>query len=148
MLDQNSQKNAMALGSENCPLPDERWAKKAAKWNPGLSTTQQTNRPVGRPNKRWEDEINDFLKPEETEETKPDEKKKNDASIKTAKKREIWKAMESEYAKTASVDRTHSRRYSQQDPVRPARYLNGVKLDEYEVATIALPHTKDQYDID
>ena len=59
--------------------------------------------------------------------------------------------MESEYAKTAaaaSVDSVHSRRYPQQDPVRPARYLNGVKLDEYEVATIALPHTKDQYDFD
>ena len=46
------------------------------------------------------------------------------------------------------MDSVHSRRYPQQDPVRPARYLNGVKLDEYEVATIALPHTKDQHDID
>ena len=33
----------------NASLPDERWAKKAAKWNPGLSTKHQTNRPVGRP---------------------------------------------------------------------------------------------------
>ena len=48
--------------------------------------------------------------------------------------------MESENATTAAAP--------QQDPVRPARYLNGVKLDNYEVATIALPHTKDQYDID
>ena len=48
-------------------LPDQRWAKKAATWNPGLSTKHQTNRPVGRPKKRWEDKINDFLKPEETE---------------------------------------------------------------------------------
>ena len=45
----------------------------AAEWNPGLSTKHQTNRTVGRPKERWEDEINDFLKPEETEETKGNE---------------------------------------------------------------------------
>ena len=74
--------------------------------------------------------------------TKPGKKWKN---------RERCNAMESEYAKTAaaaSVDSVHSRRYHQQDPVRPARYLTGVKLDENEAATIALPHTKNQYDID
>ena len=45
----------------NASLPDER-----------LSTMHKTYRPVGRPKKRWEDEINenDFLKPEENEETK------------------------------------------------------------------------------
>ena len=57
-------------------LPDERWTKKAAKWNPGLSTKHQTSRTVGRPKKRWEDKMNDFLKPEETEETKGNEIKK------------------------------------------------------------------------
>ena len=36
--------------------------------NPCLK--HQTNRPVERPKKRWEDEINDFLKPEEIEEGK------------------------------------------------------------------------------
>ena len=30
-------------------LPDERWAKKAAKWNPGLSTKHKTCKSVGRP---------------------------------------------------------------------------------------------------
>ena len=51
--------------------------RKAADWNPGLSTKHQTNRPVGRPTKRWEDEINDFLKQEETEETKGNELRNN-----------------------------------------------------------------------
>ena len=32
--------------------------------------------------------------------------------------------------------------------LRPARYLNGVKLEEYEVVNIVRTHTKDQYDID
>ena len=49
-------------------LPDERWTKKAAKWNPGLSTKHQTNRTVERPEKRLEEKINDLLKPDETEE--------------------------------------------------------------------------------
>ena len=56
---------AMRLAS----LPGERWTKKAAKWNPRLSTKHQTNRPAGRPKKRWEDETNDFFKLEETEKT-------------------------------------------------------------------------------
>ena len=58
--------------------PDERWTKKAAKWNPGLSTKHQTNRTVGRPKKRWEDEIN--------EETKGNDIKNYDTWIKVAKK--------------------------------------------------------------
>ena len=112
-------------------LPDERWAKKEAEWNPDLSIKHKTCRSVGRPKKRWEDEINDHSKTEETEETKGNEIKNNDTWIKVAKNRERWKAMESEYAKTAaavSVDSVHSRRYPPQDPVQPARYLNGVKL--------------------
>ena len=99
----------------------------------------QTNRPVGRQKKRWDDEINDFLKPEETEETKGNDKKNNDTWIQVAKHRQRWKAVESEYAKTAaavSVDSVHSRKNPPQDPVRPARFLNGVKLDDYEVANI------------
>ena len=39
------------LAMRMASLPGERWAKKAAKWNPSLSTKHQTNRPVGRPKK-------------------------------------------------------------------------------------------------
>ena len=42
-----------------------------------LRTKQQTNRAVGQPKKRWEDEISDFLKQEETEETKGTEKQRH-----------------------------------------------------------------------
>ena len=70
---------AMSVAS----LQVERWTKKAAEWNPGLSTQYQKNRPVGRPKKkRWEDEINDFLKLEETAENKM---KNNDTWIKVSK---------------------------------------------------------------
>ena len=42
--------------------PSERWLKKAAEWNPELSSRYRTNRTIGRPRKSWEDDINDFLK--------------------------------------------------------------------------------------
>ena len=31
-------------------------------WNSELSSKYRTNRAIGRPRKRWEDDINDFLK--------------------------------------------------------------------------------------
>ena len=41
--------------------PNERWLIKAAEWNPELSSKYRTNRSIGRPRKRWEDDINEFL---------------------------------------------------------------------------------------
>ena len=40
----------------------ERWLIKAAEGNPELSSKYRTNRSIGRPRKRWEDDINEFLK--------------------------------------------------------------------------------------
>ena len=42
---------------------------KAAEWNPELSSKYRTNRAIGRPGRRWEDDIIEFLKfvEEETE---------------------------------------------------------------------------------
>ena len=37
--------------------PSERWLKKAAEWSPDLSSRYKTNRAIGRPRKRWEDDI-------------------------------------------------------------------------------------------
>ena len=57
--------------------PSERWLKKAAEWNPELSSTYRINRAIGRPRKRCEDDINDFLKQslEEKEKDEPIERK-------------------------------------------------------------------------
>ena len=44
--------------------PNDRWLRKAADWNPELSTRYRTNRAIGRARKRWEDDINEFLKQE------------------------------------------------------------------------------------
>ena len=51
--------------------PSERWLKKAAEWNPELSSRYRTNRAIGRPRKRWEDDINEFLKQEFEENENP-----------------------------------------------------------------------------
>ena len=50
--------------------------KWAAEWNPDLSSRYKTNRAIGRPRKRWEDDINDFLKQvlEEKEKEEPIER--------------------------------------------------------------------------
>ena len=57
-------------------LPEERWTSKIIEWNFGLDNKIKTNRSVGRPRKRWEDDINEFSRPEETEETKGNDLKK------------------------------------------------------------------------
>ena len=51
--------------------------KKAAEWNPDLSSRYRSNRAIGRPRKRWEDDINDFLKQilEEKENEEPIERR-------------------------------------------------------------------------
>ena len=51
----------MEIGTENCDIT-EKMAKKAAEWNPELSSRHRTNRATGRPRKRLEDDINDFFK--------------------------------------------------------------------------------------
>ena len=94
-------------------LPGERWVVKAAGWNPELSAKYKTYRATGRPKRRWEDEINKFLKPEETETTTGNDMKCNNTWIRVAKNRERWTTSESEYAKTAekrSVDNVPRRK--------------------------------------
>ena len=71
-------------------LPEERWVMKAAGWSPELSTKYNTERAVGRPKKIWEDEINDFLRPEKTEDEISVERNNNEW-IKTAKDQDGWK---------------------------------------------------------
>ena len=62
MLDQDTQKMKGKLALKIETSPSERWLNKAAEWNPDLSSRYRTHRAIGRPRKRWEDDINDFLK--------------------------------------------------------------------------------------
>ena len=78
--------------------PSERWLKKAAEWNPELSSRYRTNRTIGRPKKRWEDDINDFLKQnlDERENEEPLERKNqnNNIWINIASDRKEWTRLE------------------------------------------------------
>ena len=73
-------------------LPEEQWSRKTAEWNPGLDNCIKTNRSVARPRKRWDDEINEFIKPEETVESKGHDLMNNDTRLQQAKQQ---KRMES-----------------------------------------------------
>ena len=55
----------------------------SAEWNPELSSRYKTNRAIGRPRKRWEDDINDFLKQnlDEKENEEPPERKIQNKNI-------------------------------------------------------------------
>ena len=84
-------------------LPEERWVMKAAGWNLELSTKYKTHRAMGRPKKRWEDDINDFLRPERTEDEINNVERNNNERIKTAKDQEGWKKMENKFAIAAAA---------------------------------------------
>ena len=75
---------------------------KAAGWNPELTTKYKTYRAVGRPKKRWGDELNDFLRPERTEDEMSNVERNNNEWIKTAEDQEGWKKMENKFAMAAA----------------------------------------------
>ena len=81
--------------------PSERWQKKAAEWNPDLSSRYWTNRAIGRPRKKFEDDINDFLKQvlEEKENEEPIERRiqTNNTWINIAKDWKKWALLEGKY---------------------------------------------------
>ena len=83
--------------------PSERWLMKAAEWNPELSSKYRTNRAIGRPRKRWEDDINEFLEPvqDETENFIESSGQINKTWINTAKDRGRWTLLEDKYTMTA-----------------------------------------------
>ena len=80
----------------------ERWLNKAADWNPEFSSRYRTNRAIGRPRKRWEDDINEFLKQEFEESENPIESNNqtNKTWINIAKDRRRWALLEETYTMT------------------------------------------------
>ena len=78
-----------------------------------------------------------FLPPLLPQMTTRNDMKHNNAWIEAAKNREKWRIMENDHAKTAaerSTDNAARRGNFAQDRSRPARYLNGVRLDDNEAA--------------
>ena len=87
--------------------PYERWLIKAAEWNPEPSSKHRTNRSIGRPRKRWEEDINEFLKQieNETENLTESSNHINKNWTNKAKDRGRWTLLEENYTKN-SVTRT------------------------------------------
>ena len=56
------------MGSGIASLPEERWTRQIFDSHPGLDNRTKTRRSVGRPKRRWEDDINECIKPGETNE--------------------------------------------------------------------------------
>ena len=79
-------------------LPQERWKSNITEWNPCLDNKIKASRPVGRRRKRWEDEVNEFLRPEDTEETRSSDLKNNSTWKVEAKKKKEWKAREKAFS--------------------------------------------------
>ena len=82
--------------------PSERWLMKAAEWNPEFSSKYRTNRAIGRPRKRWKDDINEFLKivEEEAENLTESSNQINNIWISTAKDCGRWAPIEENYTMT------------------------------------------------
>ena len=116
-------------------LPNDRWMVKAAEWNPELSSRYKTYRSMVRPRRRWEDDINEFLKLEENE-TENSTESDNKSCIKAAKDRGKWILLEKDYTRTAEERSENNARQRSDHQSRPARYVTGVRLSEDEVADI------------
>ena len=77
--------------------PKELWTSKIFEWHPGLDNKIRTNRSIGRPRQRWEDDINDFLRSEETEDARGNDIKndwrkirKNAVALTGRKAKHVW----------------------------------------------------------
>ena len=116
--------------------PSERWLKKAAECNPELSSIYRTNRAIGRPRKRWEDDINEFLKQvlEDNENPIESSNQTNKTWINIAKDRRRWALLEETY--TMTVVRTTEVKKRQNNQSRPAIYFGGVRPSDEEKANI------------
>ena len=76
-----TKKDEMETGNED----RLRWSKKSSNMESRPQHWMQSSRAVRRPRKRWEDDVNQFFKLEETEETKGNDVKNNDTWIRVAK---------------------------------------------------------------
>ena len=103
-------------------LPHERWTNKIIEWNPGLDKIR-TNRSVGRPRKRCEDDINVFLKPEATKEAKGIETKKTTAQTAHGRHKRKKKKKEQKQKKK-SVQRTQQQFWREMSQIKAKSFLH------------------------
>ena len=86
----------------NCKNPVLDWHRKAAEWNLDSSKKNKTLHSRGKTEKRWEYEINEFLRSERIEEETNDVERNNDAWIKTAKDQKSLEENEKQFCNVDS----------------------------------------------
>ena len=90
------------LASRIVSLPEERWTRQIFDWHYGFDNKIKTRRQVGRPKRRWEDDINEFIKPGEVKETAKHNFMNSNSWMMKAKKYEGWKKKEEKFVKFGS----------------------------------------------
>ena len=106
--------------------PSDRWLRKAAEWNPDLSSRYSSSRAIGRPRRRWEDDINEFLKQEfeDTEDPIESNNQTNKTWINIAKDRGKWALLEEAYTTTVKKNEMTVTKDAAAPPFRTAGINN------------------------
>ena len=63
-------------------LPEKRWNRRVFNWHPGLDSSIRARRQVGRPKRRWEDDLNEFTKTDEGQDGERNDLKNNNSWMK------------------------------------------------------------------
>ena len=80
-------------------LLEKRWTRRVFDWHPGLDTSIRTRRQVGRPKRRWEDDLNEFMKTEEGQERNKFDLMNNNGWMNEIKDHKTWKENEEKFSK-------------------------------------------------
>ena len=80
-------------------LPEKRWNRKVFNWHPGLDSNVKARRQVGRPKRRWEDDLNEFMKTEDEHEKDRYVLKNNNGGMKEIEDYKRWKENEEKFSK-------------------------------------------------
>ena len=101
MLEVDSKKNEMETGDENRNITEREMVDQSCGMEPRTQLKIQDQQTIGRPRKRWEDDINEFLKQieDETENLTESSNHINKSWINTAKDRGRWTLLEGNYTK-------------------------------------------------
>ena len=131
------QKNEMETGAENGNITEWEMIEENCRMEPWTQLSKyRTNKATGRPRKRWEDDIDEFFKLDEDETENFIERSSqiNKTWINTAKDRGWWTLLEDKYTMTAVERHENKARMRRNTQSRPARYVNGVRMSDEEVA--------------
>ena len=128
----------METGAENCHITEREMVVKSCCMKPRTQLKLQDQQSDWEARKRWEDDINEFLKlvEDETENFIESSSQINKTWINTAEDRGRWTLLEENYTMTSEERHEYNTRMRRNSHNIPAGYDNGVKLTDEEVANI------------